>query len=679
MQIVRVCSILGVMGMGACQPTPAVQDPIQQMRQRAGVETEHMDLSVSPRQDFYRYANGTWIARTEMPKDKARFGAFIELRDRVALSLKAIVTELETQPDVPIGSPSQRIRDLYRSYLDEATRDQLGLRPIEADLHAIDAIKTREQFVAQMGRSIRNGWTGFLQVGVESDKKKPDQHALYLSQDGLGLPDRDYYLSKEAKFLTIQSQYRATIQKLFALAHVSVSEKEVQALYNLEAALARIQWSRVENRDEEKSYNPKKPSQLQRLSPALSWKTLYREIGCDPSQVLVVQQPTYVRKLGQLIAKTPLPTLRLYVKWKRLQDSAPLLSQEIARAHFAFYKTVLQGTTEMEPAWQRALYVIEGSIGEDLGQLYVKRHFDPAAKVQVEAMVKNLLATLSDTIPDLPWMGEKTKEQAQHKLSQFHYKIGYPTVWKDYGSVRIEAGDLVGNIQRANQWRFEEDLRKLKRPVDPQEWEMTPQTVNAYYHPLRNEIVFPAAILQPPFFDSNADEAKNYGGIGAVIGHEITHGFDDQGRHYDGTGQLKDWWTKEDEAHFKKKAAGLVTQFNQYKPLPDVSVNGELTQGENIADLGGLKLALRTYLAAFPPPEAEKKAKIQALFLGFAQVWRGKTRDEEVRRLAEIDPHSPGEFRTNGTCSNLPEFYEAFDVQVGDGMYRKPEDRIEIW
>jgi putative endopeptidase len=679
MQIARVSCFLGVMGISACQPNSVIQDPIQQARKKTGIEIDHMDLSVSPRHNFYRYANGTWLDHTEIPQDKASFGSFTELRDRVELSLKTIVTELEQQKEMPLGSTGQRIRDLYLSYLDEVTRDRLGLQPLEADFHAIDLIRTREQFFVQMGKGIRNGWTGFLQVGVEADKKNPERHALYLSQDGLGLPDRDYYLSKEAKFLAIQSSYRDTIQKLFALARLPISTRDVEAIYSLEMELARIQWSRVENRDEEKSYNPHTPTQLQKVTGGIPWKILYREVGCDPHQVVVVEQPTYLKKLGHLLTKTPLPTLRLYEKWKRLQDTAPLLHQEMAQAHFAFYRTTLQGVKEMEPVWKRAIRVIEHSIGEDLGQLYVKRHFDSASKAQVEAMVQNLLATLGDSIPELSWMGDKTKEQAQRKLSQFHYKIGYPTRWKDYSSIRIETGDLVGNLHRAQQWQFEEDLHKLKKPVDREEWSMTPQTVNAYYHPIRNEIVFPAAILQPPFFDPKGEEAKNYGGIGAVMGHEITHGFDDQGRHFDGSGRLKDWWTPEDAAHFKKKGEGLVAQFNQYKPLPDVAVDGALTLGENIADLGGLKLALRTYLSAFPPLEAEKKEKIQALFLGYAQIWRGKVREEEVRRLVEVDPHSPGQFRVLGPCSNLHEFYEAFDVQIGDAMYRKPENRVEIW
>lgn len=679
MQITRVRSLLGVLGLMACQPTPVIQDPIQLVRQQAGVDIAQMDTSVSPREDFYRYANGAWLNRIEIPKDKARIGAFMELNDRVELSLKAIMMDVEGQKDIVSGSPAQRLRDLYRSYLDEATRDRLGLQPLVADWRTIDAVQTRAQFFTLLGYGIRNDWSGFLEVGVEVDKKDSDRYAAYLSQGGLGLPDRDYYLSKEPKFRAIQVKYRESMQKLFALAKLPLSTQEVQTLYDLETKIAEIQWSRVENRDETKSYNPKTPTQLLRLTDGIAWETVYREVGCDARQVLVVEQPSYVKKLGQLLTVTPLSTLRLFEKWKRLKDLAPFLSQDIVQAHFDFYKTTLQGVQEIPPAWKRGLYVVQGGIGEDLGQLYVKRYFDPRAKAQVEAMVKNLLATLSDTIPELPWMGGKTKDQAQHKLAQFRYKIGYPSKWKDYSTIHIVADDLVGNLHRAQQWQFAENMAKLKKPVDREEWQMTPQTVNAYYEPTRNEIVFPAAILQPPFFDPKAEEAKNYGSIGAVIGHEITHGFDDQGRNFDGTGRLKDWWTPEDEAHFKKKGAGLVAQYNQYKPLPDIAVNGALTLGENIADLGGLKLALRTYLAAFPPVESERKAKIQAFFLGFAQIWRDKAREEEARRLVKSDPHSPARFRVMGPCSNLHEFYKAFDVQAGDAMYRKPEDRVEIW
>jgi putative endopeptidase len=654
------------------------QDPIQEKWKDNGIHIDFMDTTIMPQQDFYRYANGKWLTNTPIPSDKPSYGSFSELSDRVQHSLKEILTHLD--PHAPTGSPAQHIRDLNQSYLDEKTRETVGVTPLKRDFQEIAALQTKSQFFRLMGKGMKRGWTGFLQFYVDVHKKDPAHHALYIAQDGLGLPDREYYLSKEEKFQLIQSKYRMFIEQAFALSDTPISSSEVEKIYSLEKELAKIQWSRVENRHAEETFHLYRLSQLEKMTPKIPWRLLYAKIGLSAKQISVLMQPSYSQKLGILIQKTPLSTLQLYEKWKRIQDNAPYLTKALLELHFQFYHHTLEGIPEMEAPWKRALSLINQTIGEDLGKLYVEKFFAPKSKRQVESIVKNLLATLREDLDSLSWMSPETRKKAKEKLAQFHYKIGYPQVWKEYVDLDIVPNDLIGNLERIQQWEQKDSLSKLHQPVNPNEWFMNPQTVNAYYSPSRNEIVFPAAVLQAPFFDPQREPAINYGSIGAVIGHEITHGFDDQGRRYDGKGRLTDWWSKEDEIRYKSKADQLVAQFSTYHPLADVSINGELTLGENIADLGGLKLALRTYRAVFPAPtEAGKKESTQLFFLGFAQMWKEKSQEAFLRQRLATDVHAPPMYRVLGPCSNLPDFYEAFDVQPGQGMYRAPQDRVEIW
>jgi len=501
-------------------------------------------------------------------------------------------------------------------------------------------------------------------------------------ESGITLPDRDYYLNDDEQFVKGRELLRAYVARLFELAGIEGGSDKAEAIYALEHALAEIHWTKEENRDPVKSYNPKTPEELALMSPKINWDVVLESAGIQARERYIVNQPSFFEGASEIIANTDLATWKDYLAFQTMDTFAPVLGDEYFQAWFDFYRAGLQGIESPRPKWKRAVNAVNGNMGELLGQLYVDRHYQSASRARMEKMIANLIEAYRQSIIDLDWMSEETRQQALDKLSKFNPKIGHPDEWRDYSSMEIVAGDLAGNVKSAATFEYNRDIGKLDRPVDKNEWFMNPQTVNAYYNPAWNEIVFPAAILQPPFFNVEADDAANYGAIGAGIGHEIGHGFDDQGRKFDGDGNLRDWWTEADAERFDERKNKLVAQYNGYEVIDGLTINGEFTSGENIGDLGGLGIAYKAYRLSLEGEEApviDGLTGDQRFFLGWAQVWRGKIRDKEAKRLLTVDPHSPAKFRTNGAAVNIDEFYEAFDVQEGDGMYLAPEDRVKIW
>lgn len=642
----------------------------------SGLDLSAIDTAVRPQDDFFRYANGTWLKNTEIPADKSRYGSFIILYDKSQQDVRAIVDELAAKKD--LSGDDKKVADYYASFMDEDRINTAGLKPLANKLAAIDAIETHAQLAAAFGnKSAGPAPFGFY---INQDRKDSTRYVVYLTQSGLGLPDRDYYLVENEKFAQIRSQYQKHLETVLALMGSDAPAADAKAVYVLESDLAKIQWSRVDNRDAVKTYNRYKD--LTKLASKFNWDAYLSASEIAGKGPFIVRQPSYMEQLDTLIHSTPLGTWRTYLKWQLVNSYSPLLSAPFADARFEFYGKALSGRQQQQPRWKRAIRSTNGVLGEAIGRAYVDRHFKPEAKQRMLALVDNLIAAYRESITELDWMSKKTRQQALKKLDRFVAKIGYPEIWKDYSQLTIRADDLVGNQIRYQTWSHDREVAKLGKPIDRQEWFMTPQTINAYYNPLMNEIVFPAAILQPPFFDMTADDAVNYGAIGAVIGHEIGHGFDDQGSRYDGDGNLNNWWTESDRKGFETRTRQLIEQFSQYEVLPGLHINGELTQGENIGDLGGLSIAHKAYLRSLAgkhAPVVDGFTGDQRFFLGWAQVWRDKMRDQSLRNQITTDPHSPAEFRVQGIVSNLPAFFEAFDVQPGDKLYRPPEQRVKIW
>lgn len=651
----------------------------------SGLEPRYFDTSVRPQDDLYRYINGKWLESTTIPADKARYGAFYELADAAEAQLHAIVDELGQGKAPPADSDAVKIRDLYASFMNEARLQTLGLQPLQAELAAIDKVDSPSALVARMAHLAQMGVSVPLVAYVHQDNRDSTRYAVDLYQAGLGLPDRDYYLKdgEDGAYKKVREAYGVHIGAMLNLAGQPQAADIAQEILNLETALAKAQWDKVVNRDPIKTYNKYPLAQLNKLAPGVDWVAFMNAAGVTGKvDYLLVSQPSYVTAYGQLLTREALPTWKNYLKWRVLSEFAPYLGKDFVDTNFAFAGTVLRGIPENRPRWKRGLTLIESSIGEGLGKLYVARHFPPQNKQRMETLVNNLLAAYRQSIDNLDWMSAATRQAAQQKLAKFTVKVGYPKQWRDYATLKIVADDLVGNVMRAQQFEYQRQLNKLGKPIDRDEWQMTPQTVNAYYNPELNEIVFPAAILQPPFFNAQADDAANYGGIGAVIGHEISHGFDDQGSQYDGDGNLRDWWTKEDHEKFAAKTRALVAQYAAYEPVPGYKVNGELTLGENIADNSGLAIAHKAYrlsLQGRPAPVMEGLSGEQRFFAGWAQVWRNKSRQQEEIRLLAVDPHSPAQFRAWGAAVNQAAFYEAYSVTASDKMYLPPEQRVVIW
>jgi putative endopeptidase len=660
----------------AVREVPAVAEP------GSGIEMSGFDTTVRPQDDFFDYVNGKWVAETELPADRARWGTFDALREKSQKDVRALIEEVSAAENVEAGSATQKIRDFYNAYMDSETADELGVEAIRAELNEVASIESYDDLFRAFSTLGVYGVNNPIGGYIFSDLKDPDTTVVYVVESGITLPDRDYYLLDDEQFVKGRELFRAYVARLFELAGIEGGADKAEALYTLEHALAEVHWTKEENRDPVKSYNPKTHEELAQLAPNINWDVTFESAQIPAQERYIVNQPSFFEAANEIIADTDLGTWKDYLTFQTLDTFAPLLGEDFFRAQFDFYRAGLQGIEEPRPQWKRAVNAVNDNMGELLGQLYVDRHYQDESRIRMETMIANLKEAYRQSITELEWMGEETKQQALVKLTKFNPKIGYPEDWRDYSSMEINQGDLLGNIRSARTFEYNRNIDKLDRPVDKTEWFMNPQAVNAYYNPAWNEIVFPAAILQPPFFNVEADDAANYGGIGAVIGHEIGHGFDDQGRKFDGDGNLRDWWTEEDVVLFDQRKDMLAAQYNGYEVIDGLTINGEFTSGENIGDLGGLGIAYKAYkisLDGKEAPDIDGFTGDQRFFLGWAQVWRGKARDAETKRLLTVDPHSPAKFRANGAPVNVTEFYEAFNVKEGDGMYLPPEERVKIW
>ncbi len=645
----------------------------------AGIEKNNFDSAVRPQDDLFRHVNGGWLKTVEIPADKSNYGSFTKLADDAQANLKTIIEEADAA-DAPVGSEKQKVGDFFRSWMDEAKLAELGAKPLDAMLADIDALKDKKEFASYSGKVQRWGQNAPVGMGIQPDAKNPNSNAVYIGQSGLGLPDRDFYLQDDKK--PLRDAYVAHITKMFELAGVKDAPNAAKKVFAFEEKLAKVSWPKEDNRNPDKIYNPKSPEELAKLAPDFDWAGWLNALGVGNEKLIIVAQPSYMTEMGKIIKATPLDDLKLHAKFHAIRNMSNALAKPFDDENFAFYGKILNGQQEQQPRWKRGVQLIDGSIGEAVGKIYVEKHFSPDAKTRMDALVQNLLKAYGEGIDSLEWMTPETKKAAREKLAKFTYKIGYPNEWRDYGSLEIKPDDLAGNLLRASEFEYNRNLAKLGKPVDRNEWYMTPQTVNAYYNPLGNEIVFPAAILQPPFFNPDADDAVNYGGIGAVIGHEIGHGFDDQGSKFDGDGALRMWWTEADLKEFEARTAKLAAQYDQFEPLPGQKVNGKFTSGENIGDLGGLTIAYRAYQLSLGGKEAkviDGMTGDQRFFYGWAQVWARKYRDENLKQRLVTDPHSPSEYRANGVVRNMPEFYKAFDVKEGDKLFLAPEERVKIW
>lgn len=650
----------------------------------SGIETSFIDQNVRAQDDFFRYLNGKWLTNTEIPADKATWGAFNKVSDDIQPQLRAIIEAAATKKNKVAGTDSQKIGDLYNSYMNEAKLEALGLKPVEAELKRVRGLKNVQEIAALMAHFSKIGVSSPFDYGIHQDAKDATKYVADLVQSGLGMPDQDYYLKDDDKRLVeIRGKYQQHLEKMLTLSGNQNTAQMAGKILALETELAKIQWTKVELRDPVKAYNKVPLNQLNKLAPGYDWKSYLSGTGLQGKvNYVIVSQPTYITAMSKVLQTQELDVWKAYFEIQVLRTFSPYLSKAFADENFAFFGTALSGVTEMRPRWKRGVSITEGAMSEAVGKLYVAQHFPPERKEKMEVLVKNLLLSFKQSIDTLDWMSAVTKKEAQDKLSKFTPKIGYPNQWRSYAKLNIRPDDLVGNIIRKTEHSYKRELGKLGKPIDRAEWLIAPQTVNAYYNPELNEIVFPAAILQPPFFDASADDAANYGGIGAVIGHEISHGFDDQGSQYDGNGNLRDWWTAEDHKNFKVKTTALIEQYNAFSPLPGYTVNGELTLGENIADNSGLAIAYKAYLISLggkPSPVIDGFTGEQRFFMGFAQVWRSKAREAAMIARIKSDPHSPAEFRANGTVRNQPGFYQAFGLKEGDKLYLAPEKRVIIW
>jgi predicted metalloendopeptidase len=664
--------------------TPTAQTTASNGPLLSGIETQYIDANVRLQDDFFKHLHGKWLKDVPIPADKASWGAFDKLSDDIQPQLRAIIEKAAKESGKAPGSDAQKIGDFYNSYMDEKKLDELGLKPLQGELTTIRALKDKKQIPALIGHFNQLGVTTPYDFGIGQDARDSTKYTVVMGQSGLGMPDRDYYLKNDdAKLTAVRAKYLKHIEKMLHLAgnpNPAASAKQILAL---ETALAKVQWTQVANRDPITTYNKVELTKLNKLAPDFDWPSYLAATGITgKTSYVIVNQPSYLTGFNQVLQKTPLAAWKAYFEWHYVSNYAGFLSKSFVDENFAFKGTVLSGVPEMRPRWKRGVSNVEGALGESIGKIYVSEHFPPARKARMETLVNNLLATFKQSIDTLDWMSPATKQQAQAKLAKFTTKIGYPNQWRDYSTLQISADDLLGNVMRANAFGYQRELNKLGKPIDREEWGLTPQTVNAYYSPEMNEIVFPASILQPPFFDADADDAVNYGAIGAVIGHEISHGFDDQGSQYDGDGNLHDWWTKDDHKNFAAKTKMLIDQYNAFSPLPGYHVNGELTLGENIADNSGLAIAYKAYklsLGGKDAPVIDGLTGDQRFYKGFGQVWRGKTRDEAIIAGIKVDPHSPEEFRANGTVRNQPGFYSAFGVKEADKLYLPPNQRVIMW
>jgi putative endopeptidase len=647
----------------------------------SGIKTDELDPSIRPQDDLFRHVNGKWIARTEIPSDKARYGSFYLLAEEAERAVREIIEESQTAEP---GTEARKVGDLYSSFMDEDRIEKVGLAALSGDLDAVQKIDSIPALVAELGRFERLGTSGFLQAFVDNDPGNPERYLVFLEQGGIGLPDESYF--REEKFADIRAGYQLFLERMFTLAGLSDPADRAARVYALETEIAAQHWDNVRTRDSQATYNLLPWSEVETLAgaaPLADWLDGL-DVPAGSFDEVVVREPSFVTGVGTLLTADRLDSWTDWLRWQLIRSSAPYLTKAVVEANFEFYGKTLTGTPELRARWKRGVSVVEGAMGEAVGRIYVERHFSPAAKTAMDALVARLIDAYRDSITDLDWMTEATRVRALEKLSKFTPKIGYPATWRDYSSLVIVPDDLLANVRATTEFEFQRELGKIGKPLDRGEWFMTPQTINAYYNPGFNEIVFPAAILQYPFFDESRDAAANFGAIGAVIGHEIGHGFDDQGSQYDGDGRLTNWWTDDDRAAFEQRTAALIAQYDALEPkqLPGHHVNGALTIGENIGDLGGLAIAWKAYLLSLDgaePPVIDGMTGAERFFLSWAQAWQLKARDEEALRLLSIDPHSPNEFRCNQIVRNIDEFAATFELAESDALWLAPADRVRIW
>jgi putative endopeptidase len=644
-----------------------------------GIDLTAMDSAVAPGDDFHRYVNGRWLDTFIMPADKARYGVFDALRERSVEEVHEIVAEL-AELESEEGSLERKVGEYFSTWMDLQRLNQLGAAPLQPHLEKIAAIEDTESLMMAFANVHITGPFG---VGIIPDPADTTRYTVFAGQDGLGMPDRDYYLLDDARFEQFRDAYREYIVKLHRLAGIGDADARADAIIALETELAESHWTRAESRDIQKIYNPMTVAELEALAPQFAWERMLESLGLGGVEPIVVAQPSAMAAAGEMLESVPLETWKAYLAFHFIRSNAQFLSEDFDEAHFEFYSRTLSGIEEQRERWKRGTDLVNANLGEAVGRIYVERHFPPEAKAQMDELVLNLRAALKERLGENEWMDDETRERALAKLATFEPRIGYTEKWTDYGPLEIEAGDMLGNSLRVTEFLWTEQLDRLGAPVDRALWPYPPQTVNASYNPLLNQITFPAGILQPPFFDPHADAAVNYGAIGGVIGHEIGHGFDDQGRRFDEQGRIRDWWTETADARFRERADRLVEQYDGYLPVEGMNINGRLTLGENIGDLGGLEMAYAAYRRHIAehgePPVLDGFTGEQRFFMAWAQVWRSMIREDELRQRLLTDPHSPAEYRVNGVVRNIDAWYEAFDVSPENELYLPPEERVSIW
>jgi len=681
-----LCFATGLIATGTGSAFAQTAKPQQT---KPGINTNLMDKSVKPGDDFFRFVNGTWFDKTEIPADKSRWGSFDELRQNTDKDALAILKEAIADKKLDPKSDQAKAVNLYATYMDTISRNKAGITPLKPYLTKIDAVKNLTDLNALLTEMEPLGGLGFYGIGIGADAKDSNKNVVYLSPNRLGLPDRDYYVSEDKDSKEKREKYTLHVAKMLQYLGESPEQAKTNAdqILALEVALAKPRFDRVELRDDRKTYNPMSIADLQKTAPFIGWEGYLSSVGIKSLQNIVVEQPKYMTALDEVFKNTPIDAIKASLRWNLLRGNASVLSTELEKANWEFYGKTLGGAKKQRPIEERALQVVNGSVGEALGKLYVAKKFPAEAKLKAEKMIKNVILAYQNRINSLTWMSADTKKSAIVKLNKIAIKIGYPDKWKDYSKLQLTSipngGSYFENVKKISKWRFEDNLADLQKPVDKTRWGMSPQTVNAYYNPSYNEIVFPAAILQPPFYDYKADEAVNYGGIGAVIGHEISHGFDDSGARYNAEGNLVDWWTENDLKQFTSLGGALADQYSALEPLPGTHVDGKFTLGENIGDLGGVNAAydgLQLFLKQNPSKKLiDGYTPEQRFYISWATVWRSKMRDEAIKNQVKTDPHSPGMYRAYVPLTNVDAFYKAFDIKEGDKLYVKPENRVKIW
>lgn len=647
----------------------------------SGILLDDFDPAVPAHDDLYLHVNGKWLEATEIPADQSNYGAFTILQENAQKALRELVEQM-AEGDQAKSPSEQQLSAFYQSFMNTERLEELGLQPLEPYLQRIGEVESKEQLIALMAENDRLGVGNPFALYINADARDSNRYAVYVTQSGLSMPDRDYYLEDNERYQAIRAAFRKYVADLLAAAGRTDTQAAAESILELETKMAQAHWTRVENRDPIKTYNKLTAEQIAQLMPEFAWQKFADGVEVGQQPAFIVRQPSYLEAFNRMFAEVPLDVWKEYFTYRLIDSYATALSSKFDQLHFDFYQKTLSGVAEPKPRWRRGIDLLDSVLGELLGQIYVREYFKPEAKARMEQLVENLKKAFEQRIRELDWMSPATKHQALEKLSKIDTKIGYPDKWKDYSKLEVKPDELVQNLIRTAAFEHQRAVDKLDGPVDRSEWHMTPQTVNAYYNPLGNEIVFPAAILQPPFFNLEADDAVNYGGIGAVIGHELSHAFDDKGSRFDGDGNLRNWWSEEDRAAFDARGQQLVKQYAGYAPIDGIHLNGELTLGENIGDLGGVNMAYTAYrlsLGGQPAPVLDGLTGDQRFFLGYAQIWRRKYRDEELRRRLLTDPHSPSQYRVIGIVSNIDAFYDAFGIKPEHKMYLAPEQRVRIW